>query len=83
MVRVERQTRHSLTLYTFAYPEYQYLRDRNSVFASVVAASPAIPVLASIGVAAPITVLGAIAATCEANVMYVPADAACPPDGQT
>src|ERR1700687_238061 len=39
--------------------------------------------LASIGVAAPITVLGAIAATCEAKVMYVPADAAWPPDGHT
>src|SRR5579862_1584203 len=38
--------------YTFAYPEYQYLRDHNSVFSGVTAASAAIPVMASVGDAA-------------------------------
>jgi predicted permease len=38
--------------YTFAYPEYQYLRDRNSVFSGVTASSGAIPVMASVGEAA-------------------------------
>ena len=39
--------------YTFAYPEYQYLRDYNSVFSGVTASSAAIPVMASMGDAAP------------------------------
>jgi macrolide transport system ATP-binding/permease protein len=38
--------------YTFAYPEYQYLRDHNSVFSGVTASSSAIPVMASVGGAA-------------------------------
>ena len=39
--------------YNFAYPEYRYLRDHNSVFSGVTAASAAIPVMASVGEAAP------------------------------
>ena len=39
--------------YTFAYPEYQYLRDHNNVFSGLTAASSAIPVLASISNTAP------------------------------
>jgi putative ABC transport system permease protein len=39
--------------YTFAYPEYQYLRDHNSVFSGVTASSAAIPVLESTSEAAP------------------------------
>jgi len=39
--------------YNFAYTEYEYLRDHNSVFSGLTAASPAIPVLASIGSRAP------------------------------
>ncbi|HEY1758591.1 MAG TPA: ABC transporter permease [Bryobacteraceae bacterium] len=34
--------------YTFAYPEYNYLREHNDVFSGVTAASSAIPVMASI-----------------------------------
>jgi predicted permease len=39
--------------YNFAYTEYEFLRDHNSVFAGLTAASSAIPVLASIGNTAP------------------------------
>jgi len=39
--------------YNFAYTEYEYLRDHNSVFSGLTAASSAIPVLASISNTAP------------------------------
>ncbi|HEY1758590.1 MAG TPA: ABC transporter permease [Bryobacteraceae bacterium] len=35
--------------YNFAYPEYQYLREHNSVFSGLTAASFEVPVMASIG----------------------------------
>jgi predicted permease len=38
--------------YTFAYPEYQYQRDHNSVFSGLTASSSAIPVMVSVGEAA-------------------------------
>ena len=47
VVRVKRGTRY-FSVNTFAYPEYEYLRDHNGVFAGVTASSTAIPVLASI-----------------------------------
>jgi len=53
VVRVKRFLRN-MNGYRFAYTEYQYLRDRNSVFSDLVAASSEIPVLASIaGAGAP------------------------------
>jgi len=47
LVRIKRWFQN-FSIYRFAYPEYQYLRDHNDVFAGVVAAVSDIPVMASI-----------------------------------
>jgi predicted permease len=48
VVRLERWFQHNRgsVQYEFSYPEYKYCRDRNDVFASMVAASGALPVVA-------------------------------------
>ena len=51
VVRLERWFEHNFLgdiQYNFAYPEYQYLRDHNSVFSGLAAASFEMPVLASL-----------------------------------
>ena len=47
VVRIKRWFQN-FSMYRFAYPEYQYLRDRNDVFAGMVAAVSDVPVMASI-----------------------------------
>src|SRR5437762_2030789 len=51
VVRVKRWFGHNEYAYgyNFAYPEYKYLRDHNSVFSGLTAASSVISVLASTG----------------------------------
>ncbi len=51
VVRLERWFEHNSRgdiQYNFAYPEYQYLRDHNSVFSGLAASSFEVPVLASV-----------------------------------